>query len=95
MQADSLGAIRVTNGHPDTAGIESLMKNMSGLSKEFREISTLASVVRANNLHPRADESGSLNPLSIAAQYAKNNASPFGDRFNLRMGTNDLSYFFN
>ena len=91
MQADSLGAIRVTNGHPDTAGIEALMKNVPGLSKAFNEISTLASVVRGNNLAPRAGELGGLNPLSIAAQYAKNT----GERFNLRLGTNDASYFFN
>ena len=95
MQADSLGAVRVTNDHPDMAGIEALMKNMPGLSKEFNEISSLASVVRANNLNPRAADMGSLNPMSIAAQYAKNNGSSFGDRFNLRMGANDLSYFFN
>jgi len=110
MQADSLGGnnatrngtVRVTNGHPDAAGIEQLMKNMPGLSKEFNEIAMLASVVRTNNLNryaggpnARADDMGSFNPLSIAAQYAKNNGSQFGERFNLRMGTNDLSYFFN
>jgi len=111
MQADSLGGssatrnpgsnatrngtVRVTNGHPDAAGIEALMQNMPGLSKEFREIASLASVVRANNLNARADDLGSMNPLSVAAQYAKNNGSQFGDRFNLRLGANDLSYFFN
>ena len=95
MQADSLGAISVTNGHPDAAGIEALMRNMPGLSKEFNEISSLASVVRANNLNLRANDMGSLNPLSIAAQYAKNKGSQFGERFNLRLGTNDLAYFFN
>ena len=84
-------AIRVTNEHPDKSGIEALMKNMPGLSKEFHEIATLASVVRANNLNPRADDATGMNPLSIAVQYAKNN----GDRFNLRLGANDLGYFFN
>ena len=95
MQADPHGVIRVTNGHPDQAGIESLMKNMPGLSKEFNEISTLASVVRANNLNARGGEMSSLNPLSIAAQYAKNNGSQFGERFNLRLASNEASYFFN
>jgi len=86
------GAIRVTNGHPDAAGIEALMRNMPGLSKDFNEIASLASVVRANHLNPRASEmNGGLNPLSIAAQYAKNT----GERFNLRLGTNDASWFFN
>ena len=86
------GAIRVTNGHPDAAGIEALMRNMPGLSKDIHEIASLASVVRANHLNPRASEmNGGLNPLSIAAQYAKNT----GERFNLRLGTNDASWFFN
>jgi hypothetical protein len=91
MQADPLGAIRVTNGHPDQAGIESLMKNMPGLSKEFNEISSLASVVRANNLNARANDLGSMNPLSVAAQYTKNS----GERFNLRLASNEASYYFN
>jgi len=89
------GAIRVTNGHPDAAGIENLMKNMPGLSKEFNEIAGLASVVRANNLTGRGGEPGGLNPLSVMAQYAKNTSAVTGEKFNLRMGTNDLSCFFN
>ncbi len=95
MQADSAGAIRVTNGHSDATGIESLMKNMPGLSKEFNEISGLASVVRANNFSRQGGKMASLNPLSIAAQYAKNTGARSGERFNLRLAANEANYFFN
>lgn len=95
MQTDPLGAIRVTNGHPDAAGIESLMQNMPGLSKEFNEIAGLAAVVRGNNMAGRGGEMGSLNPMSIVAQYAKNTNAMTGSNFNLRLASNEASYFFN
>ena len=95
LQNDRLGATRVTNGHPDTAGIESLMQNMPGLSKEFNEIAGLAAVVRANNLVGRGNDTGSTNALSIVAQYAKNTSAVTGEHFNLRLGANEASYFFN
>lgn len=95
MQTDPLGAIRVTNSHPDKAGIESLMQNMPGLTKEFNEIAGLAAVVRANDVTSRNSDMGSLNPLSIVAQYAKNTNAMTGSNFNLRLASNEASYFFN
>lgn len=95
LQNDPLGSIHVTNGHPDAAGIESLLQNMPGLSKEFNEIAGLAAVVRANNLVSRSGEMGSLNPLSIVAQYAKNTSAMTGENFNLRLASDEASYFFN
>ena len=95
LQNDLQGMTRVTNGHPDKAGIESLLQNMPGLSKEFNEIAGLASVVRANNLVSQNGDMGSLNPLSIVAQYAKNTNAMTGEKFNLRLASNEASYFFN
>ncbi|MDR1385448.1 MAG: hypothetical protein LBJ67_16610 [Planctomycetaceae bacterium] len=97
LQTGANGNVQVTNERPDKEKIESLFQNMPGLSKDFRQISMLASVVRMNNMSEKSSELNnftSLNPLSALTQYAKNSDAMTSDKFNLRLAENNVSYYF-
>ncbi|MDR1491191.1 MAG: hypothetical protein LBT05_00470 [Planctomycetaceae bacterium] len=97
LQTGANGNVQVTNEHPDKVKIESLFQNQPGLSKDFRQISMLASVVRMNNMSGKSgglDNFTSLNPFSALTQYAKNSDAATSDKFNLRLAENNASYYF-
>jgi len=102
LQANPAGKIQVANDRPDKAEIESLLQNSPGLSKEFRNISMLATAAQANGVTSSSNDPSGMsqsrwNPLNMISQYARNSNSALSgnaDRFNLRIANGQASYYF-